>query len=69
VKSNTKPMNSIKKKNNNNTVSYKPIYSSVDTNGNKYINSISYNKKNIQISKNGIGKHMGFCVTGLNPHS
>jgi len=69
VKSTIKLINNIKKKNNNNKISVKPKKFTVDTSGNKYINSISYKRKNIQINKKGMGNLIGFCVTGLKPHS
>jgi hypothetical protein len=49
--------------------SYKPAKVIPDTYGNKKINSISYNKKKTQISKNCIGRRIVFCFVGLNPHS
>ena len=36
---------------------------------NKNTNSISYNKKKIQINMNCIGSLITFCVIGLKPHS
>ena len=52
--------NRMKKKNSNNNRSVNPKKLTVDTSGNKKINSISYNKKKIQINKKGIGKRIGF---------
>ena len=49
--------------------SYNPKKVIPDTKGNIKISSISYNKKKTQISKNWIGKRIGFWVIGLNPHS
>lgn len=58
----------VKKKNSNNT-STKPLKVIVDTNGNKKISSMSYNKKKIHINRNGIGSRIGFWVVGRKPHS
>jgi hypothetical protein len=52
----------VKKKNSNNT-STKPLKVIVDTNGNKKISSMSYNKKKIHINRNGIGSRIGLLKT------
>ena len=40
-----------------------------DTKGKEKTNSISYIKKKKHINKNWIENVIGFCITGLKPHS
>ena len=62
-------MSNSKKKKINKLKSYNPMKVVTDVSGNKKINSMSYKRKKIQISKNWTGTRMGFCVIGRNPHS
>ena len=57
------------KKNTIRARSNRPTKVVADISGNRKINSISYSKKKIQISRNWIGTRIGFCVVGRNPHS
>lgn len=69
LKSITRLIKRIKKKNETNSKSYRPKNVEAETRGKRKTNSISYSKKNIQISKNCIGTLIGFWVVGLKPHS
>ena len=62
-------MNKRVKKKNSKLRSYNPVNVMTEVNGNRNTNSMSYNKKKIQINKNWIGIRTGFCVIGRNPHS
>lgn len=69
MKSTTRLSKSIVKKKKSRKMSGKPINVIVETNGNRKISSMSYNKKKTQINRNGMGSLIGFWVVGRKPHS